>query len=97
VQQELNVLLVGLELVLPAFSYRAEMNGMVENELCPVFLCRINGTPMPDPTEVDDLRWTLWPRYVESARADDTAISPWSVLQVEELLAGGHVDRFLAG
>ena len=52
---ELGVKLGELRLVLPAFAYRAEMGGVVEREMCPVYTGRVQpGDLAPDPEEVDD-------------------------------------------
>ncbi|MBB6567516.1 isopentenyl-diphosphate Delta-isomerase [Kribbella sandramycini] len=78
---ELGITGVETELVLPGFRYRAEMpNGMVENELCPVFRVRWEGTPTPAPAEVEAYRWVEWGeiRAVEG-------LSPWAELQLDEL------------
>src|SRR3712207_237901 len=42
---------------LPGYRYRAEVQGVVENEICPVDVGRFTGTPAPDPTEVAE--WEL--------------------------------------
>jgi isopentenyl-diphosphate Delta-isomerase len=69
-------------LVLSAFTYRAEGNGIVELELSPVFLCRVSGQPNPDP--VGDFAWWPWDRF---CRAADGVNSPISVVLGESLPA----------
>jgi isopentenyl-diphosphate Delta-isomerase len=94
---ELALVPADLRLVLPDFSYRASADGVEENELCPVFLCRVAGAPAPDPTEVDEYRWMAWYDYVDQARRPDSGLSPWTRLQVAELERGRHVQRYLRG
>lgn len=90
---ELSVAVTDLTLVLPRFRYRARMgNGVVENELCPVFRARIgdgtvhpDGTVRPDPAEVAAVEWTDWPAFRDDVSAGRRAVSPWCALQVREL------------
>lgn len=80
--QELGVQASEMRLVLPRFSYRASADGVEENELCPVYLCRIAGEPKPDPSEVDAVEWWDWPRFRAAAADPDSGLSPWARLQV---------------
>ncbi len=80
---------------LPRFRYRAESAGIVENELCPVYLARTDDRPCPDPTEVEDHEWSTWPQFVRRMRAEPDRFSPWSRLQVDQLEALGAVPAFL--
>jgi isopentenyl-diphosphate delta-isomerase len=89
-RQELGVDVGRPRLVLPAFRYRAEQDGVVECEMCPVFTARVSGTPAPDPAEVDDVRPVAWADLVAAVREGTwTGLSPWSVQQVAELAALG--------
>jgi isopentenyl-diphosphate Delta-isomerase len=94
-RQELGLDPYCLTLALPWFRYKAEMNGIVENEICPVFLCRIASGAEPDPGEVCDMRWQSWADYVETVLALGSRLSPWTVLQVRELIEGRHVETYL--
>ncbi len=60
VEQELGTTVTDLRLVLPRFRYRAEQDGVVENEMCPVFVGSASGTVSADPDEVGDARWEPW-------------------------------------
>lgn len=87
---ELGLPVRSLDLVLPRFRYRAVMdNGVVENELCPVFRAITDATPTPDPAEVDAVEWVDWAPFAESVLAGERPISPWARLQIEELVALG--------
>ncbi|MFD9738283.1 isopentenyl-diphosphate Delta-isomerase [Umezawaea sp. NPDC059074] len=75
-----------VDLILPKFRYRAEMpNGVVENEMCPVFRGIVVGSPSPNPDEVDSVEWVDWTEFAESVLDGSRDISPWCRLQVEEL------------
>jgi isopentenyl-diphosphate delta-isomerase len=87
---ELGLDVVGIDLVLPRFRYRAVMpDGVVENEMCPVYRVTVTGEPRPDPTEVMDYEWVSWPKLL----AEPRSISPWAVAQLAELRALGPDPR----
>lgn len=87
--QELSLVPLTLDLVLGDFSYRAvSPEGIVENELCPVFVATVDADPDPDLAEVVQWGWVAWESFRELTRSSPWAVSPWSVLQVEALPAG---------
>ncbi|MEU5694650.1 isopentenyl-diphosphate Delta-isomerase [Actinosynnema sp. NPDC020468] len=87
---ELGVAGVELSLVLPAFRYRAVMdNGVVENEMCPVFTGVLAHDPTPNPAEVDSVEWVVWADFAAAVLAGVRPISPWCVQQVEQLATLG--------
>ena len=63
---ELNLSGVDLKLVLPDFRYQAEYLGIVENELCPVFIGINDTTPSPNPDEVAAIDWIDFANTVSS-------------------------------
>jgi isopentenyl-diphosphate delta-isomerase len=76
--------------ILPDFRYRAVMpNGVVENEICPVFRASVPaGTvPAPDADEVAEYRWMPWTEFSSRVLSGDFEVSPWCRLQVEQLVA----------
>ncbi|MEV4317600.1 isopentenyl-diphosphate Delta-isomerase [Actinocrispum sp. NPDC049592] len=76
-----------VDLVLPRFRYRAEMpDGVVENEMCPVYRVTAAGDPRPDPEEVMDFEWVQWPPR-------DRELSPWAVEQLGQLAQLGPDPR----
>lgn len=86
VPQELGLDVEELALVLPAFRYVAEQDGVVENEMCPVFVGLGTGTLTPVSTEVEEVKWVPWPDF----RADvlgGRSVSPWCREQVRLLPA----------
>lgn len=83
---ELGLGLSSIELALPLFRYRAtDSSGIVENEVCPVYLARTTGDPLPNPDEVMEYTWTDPEALRRSVLAGPFAFSPWMVLQMREL------------
>ncbi|SOC58215.1 isopentenyl-diphosphate Delta-isomerase [Ornithinimicrobium cerasi] len=88
VSEELGLAVDDLQLVLPDFRYRAvDASGVVENEICPVFVARIDGEVRRDPDEVSQHTWVAWPDLVSAVRATPDVYSPWSAMQVPLLEA----------
>jgi len=89
--KELGVVPVGLDLILPTFRYRATAaDGVVENELCPVYRARTaNAQVTVDPTEVAEAWWVPWAEFATLIDETDP-LSPWGTQQVQHLSALGH-------
>jgi isopentenyl-diphosphate delta-isomerase len=85
VRQELGITLPSAVLLLPRFRYQARMDGVLENELCPVYAGYYDGPLDPDPEEVADVKWVEWSDFCSSVLAGQQPISPWCALQVAEL------------
>jgi isopentenyl-diphosphate Delta-isomerase len=88
--QELGLRPARLELVLPDFAYRAvAADGVVENEVCPVFFAGLDGDPEPtpaaDPQEVAEWRWVPWEQFRALAATAPWTLSPWAVEQARRL------------
>ncbi|WP_336629486.1 MULTISPECIES: isopentenyl-diphosphate Delta-isomerase [unclassified Microbacterium] len=85
-EHELGITLDSVEPVLPFFRYRAtDATGIVENEICPVYLAVTSDTPRPHPDEVVEHRWVDPDDLAESVRRTPWAFSPWLVLQAQLL------------
>lgn len=91
VHQELGLSVEQVRLVLPEFRYTAHMNGIRENEMCPVFVARAVGDLAPDPAEVDDAVWEPWTRFAHDVMTGRREVSSWCRTQVEALDALGPV------
>ena len=73
-------------------------NGVLENELCPVFRAYTDAQPAPDPAEVAGTQWVAWPAFSEEVASGERAVSPWSRLQVAQLAAlGSHPRQWAEG
>jgi isopentenyl-diphosphate delta-isomerase len=84
-RDELGVRARDLTLVLPDFSYRASDGTVEENELCPVYVCRLDGDPSPAPDEVAEWVWWDWDAFLTAATAPGSVLSPWARLQAPQL------------
>ena len=89
---ELGMAPAAVTVVLPEFRYRAvDPSGIVENEICPVLFVELDGDPAPLASEVAETRWVDPQRLVDLATDLPFLLSPWAVLQVNELAARGHL------
>jgi isopentenyl-diphosphate Delta-isomerase len=87
---ELGLAVPVVDLLLPTFRYRAVMdNGVVENELCPVFRAVSTARPRLAPDEVDEYGWVSWPLFVSLVTGGELAVSPWCRDQVDQLVLLG--------
>jgi isopentenyl-diphosphate Delta-isomerase len=92
--EELGLDLLDVAVVLPTFRYRATMgNGVVENELCPVFRARAENELHPNPSEVEQTQWVSWEKLSREVCAGSRVVSPWCTLQVRALVALGPSPR----
>lgn len=89
--QELGMTADDIDIVLAHHIYRAPpFRGIVEHELCPVFVARARTQPRPNPEEVAEHRWMRWEDFVRAARSDTAdAFSWWSKNQLREV--GGRL------
>ncbi len=62
--------------LLPNYRYRAEKDGVVENEICPVLVGMYNGEVQINPGEVESYKWIKWEGFLEDLR-NGADFSPW--------------------
>jgi isopentenyl-diphosphate delta-isomerase type 1 len=90
-RSELGVDVRDLRLVLPTFRYRAVMNGVMEHELCPVFVGWVDDDRLaPDPAEVDAAEWVPWGDFSAEVLLGRRVVSPWCREQVPLLVGLGR-------
>ncbi len=88
-QHELGLVLDHLEPMLPDFRYRAvDASGVVEHEVCPVWLARATAAPQLNPDEAVESRWVTPRELRTTAEVAPWALSPWLVMQLEQLPVG---------
>lgn len=87
--EELGADITALECVLPDFRYRAvDDSGVVENEVCPVFVARLaeDSSLAPHPYEVGATAWVDPEALAEAVASAPFAFSPWMRLQLPQIL-----------
>lgn len=82
--QELDVQLENVEQIEP-YRYRFEHNGIVENEICPIFAATTEDEVKPDPKEIEGFKWLTWQEFLSDMRANENSYSPWSKEQANLL------------
>lgn len=63
--------------ILPNFSYRAEKDGIVENEICPVFVAFTDKKPIINKDEVENIRWISWQNFLNKIKQKPGTYSVW--------------------
>lgn len=91
VRRELGLSIGMPRLVLADFAYRAEMDSVVENELCPVLVAHALGgsEPRPEPDEVAAIEWISWSDFTAAVFSGERNVSAWCREQLDALVALG--------
>ncbi len=77
VKEELGLEIQDLKKV-SDYRYLFERDGMVENEICPVFMGTAVGEVTLDPSEVADYKWMKWEDFKQALKDDsDGTWSEW--------------------
>jgi isopentenyl-diphosphate delta-isomerase len=82
---ELGLKNIDLTIALPDFRYRAELDGVVENEICPVLVGFTDAEPQPNPEEVNAAKWMPWGEVLQSVADPRSELSPWAIEEVQLL------------
>ena len=53
------------------------MNGIVENEICPVYTAVVFQDPKPNPEEVEHYEWVEWKVFLKRLKKTPEKYSPW--------------------
>jgi len=93
---EMGITDASLELLLPDFRYSCEMNGIWENEICPVFVGVTSQEPTINPAEVENYQWMSWDRWLGEMKTTPEHYSYWCVKETEALLAEPKFEKFLS-
>ena len=77
-QFELGMSAHDYKVVLPDYRYKTPpFKGVIENEVCPVYIARASSEPNPNSQEVEAYKWMNWQNFVEEAEADTVDVYSW--------------------
>lgn len=85
-KDELGLTIQNIFEVLPHFRYRAEKDGIVENELCPVMVAFSDQLPIPNTDEVAEISWIPWTEFLHIIRDTPGTYSQWAEEEGKQLL-----------
>ena len=83
---ELGIKNAEISVALPDYRYRAEKDGIVENEICPVMVGISDEMPKPNPKEVEAVKWILWKTCLLEIEKTPHKYSPWCVEETKLLV-----------
>lgn len=93
VSYELGMRVSDIRVKLPEYRYKTPpYNGIIENEVCPVFFANTADEPSPNPDEVDDFKWLSWAEFRRRAGKDTTDVWSWWCKDQLKQLAANSVD-----
>lgn len=82
-EEELGISGVSLREVAP-YRYRfADINGIVENEICPILLGFTDNDPTPNLLETEEWKWMEWEAFLADIKNNPGPYSPWSREEAE--------------
>lgn len=72
---------IRLEKVIKISDYRYcfSKDGVMENEVCPIFTAVFDGNAQPNPTEIEAIQWIDWADWVAQTIDFPNRFSPWCV------------------
>lgn len=92
---ELGMDIKDIRLVLPNYRYTTPpFRGIIENEMCPVFVARQAGDVNPNPDEVEAYNWVSWNDYLLALQTNPDMYSYWTKEQAVLLEASSIFVTF---
>lgn len=83
VQEELGITVSQLYKIAP-YRYRfADIHGIIENEICPIYVGQTDEVPTPNKDEIESWKWIDWNEFLTIIRKTPGTYSPWSEEEAE--------------
>jgi isopentenyl-diphosphate delta-isomerase len=92
-KEELEMTLNSIEFVTD-YRYRfSDANGIVENEICPVFWGMSNDVPQANPFEIEAMQWIAWEEFLQDIQLYPEKYSPWSKEEALYVVKSFHLQQ----
>lgn len=94
---ELGMGAADLVCALPDYRYKTPpFQGIIENEICPVYLARTDDEPKPNRKEVSAYRWISWGDFLSTIENDRERYSYWSIDEAMLLSRHPLIENYTA-
>lgn len=95
-RDELGLELADIKMVAP-YRYRFEKDGVVENEICPIFIAKAKNEPVLNPDEVEKIEWISWDEFLKDMEEKGASkYSDWCIEEVSILKDNAEFKKFLS-
>ncbi|MCP4021507.1 MAG: isopentenyl-diphosphate Delta-isomerase [Desulfobacteraceae bacterium] len=74
------------------YRYCFSKDGVMENEICPVFAGFYDGKVIPNPEEVEAVKWIRWENWLEETILYPEKYSPWCIEETQILALDERFD-----
>ncbi len=92
---ELGMEVCDIQVVLPDYRYRTPpYKGIIENEICPVYVARASSVVDSNPLEVEDYKWMSWSQYAADLLANPESYSYWAKDQYLGLTNSSSIEEY---
>ena len=93
---ELGMTVRNITSLLPDYRYTTPpYNGIIENEICPVYAAKLDTTSKINPEEVEACMWMAWNDYIADIDANPDKYSYWAKDQIKQLKDNQKLLNFL--
>lgn len=85
-QDELGMTVHDIAVLLPDYRYTTPpYEGIIENEICPVYAAHLASASDVNPEEVEAYTWMAWDEYINDITANPEKYSYWAKDQLKQL------------
>ena len=78
-KEEMGIIGIDVKEVSPYRYQFSDKNGIMENEICPIFVGFGDVTPKINDREVAAWKWVPWKEYLHDIFINPSSYSPWSI------------------